>query len=56
MLKKQLNAAKEDLNTLFLLENRLLAYITERGFSTAGYLKRKAILSIGEHAVSGKED
>ena len=56
VLKKQLNAAKEDLNTLFLLKNRLLAYITERGFSTAGYLKRKAILSIGEHAVSGKED
>lgn len=38
------------------MKNRLLAYITEHGFSTAGYLKRKAILSIGEHAVSGKED
>ena len=56
VLKKQLNAAKEELNTLFLLKDGLLAYITEHGFRTAGYLKRKAILSIGEHAVSGKED
>ena len=42
VLKKQLNAAKEELNTLFLLKDGLLAYITEHGFRTAGYLKRKA--------------
>ena len=55
-LKKQLNTAKEELNALFLLKDDLLAYVIEHGFCTADYLRQKAILSIGEHAISGKED
>lgn len=55
-LKKQLNTAKEELNTLFLLKNDLLAYVIAHGFRTAEYLRQKAILSIGDSALSGKED
>lgn len=55
-LKKQLNTAKEELNTLFLLKDDLLAYIIAHGFRTAEYLRQKAILSIGDSALSGKED
>ena len=55
-LKKQLNTAKEELNTLFLLKDDLLAYVIAHGFRTAEYLRQKAILSIGDSALSGKED
>ncbi|WP_456061526.1 AAA family ATPase [Bacteroides clarus] len=55
-LKKQLNTAKEELNTLFLLKDDLLAYVITHGFRTAEYLRQKAILSIGDSALSGKED
>ena len=55
-LKKQLNTAKEELNTLFLLKDDLLAYVIAHGFRTAEYLRKKAILSIGDSALSGKED
>ncbi len=37
-LKKQLNTAKEELNTLFLLKDDLLAYVIAHGFRTAEYL------------------
>ena len=55
-LKKQLNAAKEELNTLFLLKDDLLVYVMENGFHTADYLRQKAVFSIGDRAISGKED
>lgn len=55
-LKKQLNTAKEELSTLFLLKDDLLAYVIAHGFRTAEYLRQKAILSIGDSALSGKED
>ena len=55
-LKKQLNTAKEELNTLFLLKDDLLAYVIAHGFRTAEYLRQKAILSTGDSALSGKED
>ena len=55
-LKKQLAAAKEELNTLYLLKDNLLAYVAENGFHTSGYLKQKAILSIAGGGISGKED
>ena len=55
-LKEQLNTAKEELNTLFLLKDDLLAYVIAHGFRTAEYLRQKAILSIGDSALSGKED
>ena len=55
-LKKQLNTAKEELNTLFLLKDDLLAYVIAHGFRTAECLRQKAILSIGDSALSGKED
>lgn len=55
-LKKQLNTAKEELNTLFLLKDDLLAYVIAHGFRTAEYLRQKAILSIGAPPLSGKED
>lgn len=56
VLKKQLATAKEELTTLFLLKDDLLEYVKEHGFHTADYLKQKAILSIGERVISGRED
>lgn len=55
-LKKQLSKAKEELNTIFLQKDDLLAYIIENGFHTADFLRQKAVLSIGERVISGKED
>lgn len=55
-LKKQLSKAKEELNTIFLQKDDLLAYVIENGFHTADFLRQKAVLSIGERVISGKED
>ena len=55
-LKKQLSKAKEELNTIFLQKDDLLAYAIENGFHTADFLRQKAVLSIGERVISGKED
>lgn len=54
-LKKQLSKAKEELNTIFLQKDDLLAYIIENGFHTADFLRQKAVLSIGERVISGKK-
>lgn len=53
-LKKQLSKAKEELNTIFLQKDDLLAYAIENGFHTADFLRQKAVLSIGERVISGK--
>ena len=55
-LKKQLSKAKEELNTIFLQKDDLLAYVIENGFHTADFIRQKAVLSIGERVISGKED
>ena len=47
---------KKQLNTRFLMKDDLLAYVIAHGFRTAEYLRQKAILSIGDSALSGKED
>ena len=52
-LKKQLSKAKEELNTIFLQKDDLLAYAIENGFHTADFLRQKAVLSIGERVISG---
>lgn len=54
-LKKQLSKAKEELNTIFLQKDDLLAYAIENGFHTADFLRQKAVLSIGERVISGKK-
>lgn len=54
-LKKQLSKAKEELNTIFLQKDDLLAYVIENGFHTADFLRQKAVLSIGERVISGKK-
>ena len=41
-LKKQLSKAKEELNTIFLQKDDLLAYVIENGFHTADFLRQKA--------------
>lgn len=53
-LKKQLKAADEELDNLFLLKQDLLEFVIKNGFHVGDYLKQKAVLSIDDAPAPGK--